>query len=93
VDPQLVDPALSLVTVASFHNLTEAELLLGRLQAAGIEACIPEEYTTDVFSGVIPFELVTVRVAAKDVADAKAVIAAGNESEDSAPPPPPEQPG
>jgi ribosomal protein L40E len=84
VDPQLVDPALALVTVASFHNLTEAELLLGRLQTAGIEACIPEEYTTDVFSGVIPFELVTVRVAAKDLEDAKAVIAAGVEAGETA---------
>lgn len=74
VDPRLVDPALAPVAVATFHSLTEAELLLSRLQAAGIEAYIPEEYTSDVFSGVIPFELVTVRVAAKDYEDAKAVV-------------------
>jgi RNA polymerase subunit RPABC4/transcription elongation factor Spt4 len=71
----LLDPALSLVTVATLHNLPEAEMLLARLEAAGIEACIPEEYTSQVFSALIPFELVTVRVAAKDAEDAKAIIA------------------
>lgn len=86
VEAELTDPNLALVTVATFHNLTEAQLLLSRLQAAGLEACIPEEYTSDVFSGVIPFELVTVRVAAKDVEEAKAVIASGQPDE---PPPSP----
>jgi hypothetical protein len=71
----LLDPALSLVTVATMHNLPEAELLLTRLEAAGIEACIPEEYSAQVFSAIIPFERVTVRVAAKDAEDARAIIA------------------
>lgn len=74
-DERLLDPALSLVTVATLHNLPEAELLLARLEAAGIEACIPEEYSAQVFSAIIPFELVTVRVAAKDAEEAKAIVA------------------
>jgi hypothetical protein len=74
-DPRLLDPALSLITVAALHNLSEAKLLLTILESAGIEACIPEEYSAQVFSALIPFELVTVRVAAKDYEEAKAIVA------------------
>ena len=74
-DPQLTDPDLALVAVATFSSLQEASLLVDRLGAAGIEACIPEEYAPQVFSGIIPLERLTVRVAAKDYEAAKAMIA------------------
>ena len=74
-DRDLSDPALSLVTIATFSSLQEASLLVDRLGSAGIEACIPEEYAPQVFSGVIPLERLTVRVAAKDYEAAKAMIA------------------
>jgi len=73
-DP-LTDPALTLVIVSTFSSLQEATLLVHRLEASGIEACIPEEYSPQVFSAVIPLERLTVRVAAKDYEAAKAIIA------------------
>lgn len=74
-DPQLVDPAFSAVVVGTFSSLLEAKLLTDRLEAAGIEAYIPEEYAPQVFSAVIPLELMSVRVAAKDYEAAKAIAA------------------
>ena len=62
--------------VASFHSLEEAELLKAELEAAGIEAFVPEEYTTGVFSGLIPFQQVTVQVSAGDAEAAGAIAAA-----------------
>jgi len=44
VDAQLSDPAGALVVVGSFDTMAQACLLLTRLEAAGIEACIPEKY-------------------------------------------------
>ncbi|SRR5258708_6500929 len=70
----LLDPAFSPVIVATFSSLQEASLLADRLEAAGIEAFIPEEFATQVFSAVIPLERLTVRVAAKDHAAAMAVV-------------------
>src|ERR1017187_2774581 len=72
---QLEDPALSLVIVATFRNLEEAGPLKARLESAGIEACIPEEYTPQIFWTFMPTPLqgVTVRVAAKDYEAAKAL--------------------
>jgi hypothetical protein len=83
-EPQLVDPALNLATVASFASLAEAQLLVSRLESAGIEACIPEEYSSQIFAGVIPLGMVTVRVAVKDYRQAAAVAAeaSGEESSD-----------
>lgn len=87
-DPQLEDPTLSLVTLATFSSLAEASLLVGRLETAGIEACIPEEYAEGVFSGIIPLERLTVRVAARDYEAAKMVLAEWNQgSEPTAPSP------
>jgi hypothetical protein len=74
-DSQLLDPALSPVVVATFTSLPEASLLVDRLEAAGIEADIPEEYSPQVFSGVIALEQLTVRVAAKDYEAAKRIAA------------------
>jgi hypothetical protein len=72
-DPLLQNPALSLRIVATFRNVVEAGLFKARLEAAGIEACIPEEYTPQVFWNVIPnpLERVPVQVAAKDYGAAR----------------------
>ena len=79
VDPQLSDPALSLVTLASFKCVEDAGLLKSRLEAAGIEACIPEEFSPHLFWTVTPnpIEQVTVRVAAKDYDAAKQFLNEG----------------
>jgi hypothetical protein len=78
-DPQLTDPTLALVTVASFRSLEEAGMLKARLESAGIEACIPEEFSPHIFWTMTPtpLEAVTVRVAAKDFEAAKQVITGG----------------
>lgn len=79
VDPQLTDPALSLVTLASFKSVEDAGLLKSRLEAAGIEACIPEEFSPHLFLTLSPnpIESVTVRVAAKDYEAAKQLLDEG----------------
>jgi hypothetical protein len=66
-----------LAVVATFRNVVDAGLFRARLEAAGIEACIPEEYTPQIVWNVIPspVETVTVRVAAKDYEAAKALMA------------------
>ncbi|SRR5260370_29655826 len=77
-DPnRLLDPALSLAVVATFRNVVDAGLFRARLEAAGIEACIPEEYTPQIIWNVTPspLEAVTVRVTAKDYEAAKALLA------------------
>lgn len=71
----LIDPALAPVVLATFGNLQEASVLAGRLQAAGIEAWIPEEYGSQVFSRVLGIEPLTVRVAAKDYEAARQILA------------------
>ena len=78
VDPQLLDPALSLVIVGTYRNVIDASMVMTRLEAAGIEACIPEEYTPQIFWYAIPspLESVTVRVAAKDYDAARQILAA-----------------
>jgi len=81
VDPQLSDPAGALVVVGSFNTMAQASLLLTRLEAAGIEACIPEEYGPQLFSTVIPLGCVTVRVAVKDVEAARAIAVGMTETE------------
>jgi len=75
VDPALVDPLLDPAIVATSSSLEEASVLKTRLEAAGIEAWIPEEYGAQVFSAVIPLEPISVQVAAKDLSAAKAVLA------------------
>jgi hypothetical protein len=79
-EPQSLDPALSPVIVAQFSSLQQASVLAGRLEAAGIQASIPEEYSEQIFSGVVGLERVTVRVAAKDYKAAMAIVAEGVET-------------
>ena len=76
-EKNLSDPALALVVVATFRNVVDAGLFKARLEAAGIEADIPEEYAPHLFWNIIPnpLESVTVRVAAKDIEAAKALLA------------------
>lgn len=72
----LKDPATAPVVVATFHSLEEAELLKSELEAVGIEAYIPEEYTTGVFSSITPFQKVTVRVPAGQLEAARGIVSA-----------------
>ena len=76
IDPQLQDPQLALVIVGTFSNVVDASMANVRLESAGIEACIPEEYTPQIFWCAIPspLERVTLRVAAKDFELAKEVL-------------------
>jgi len=80
IDPQLTDRALSLVTLASFKCLEDAGLLKSRLDAGGIEACIPEEFSPHLFWTLSPnpIESVTVRLAAKDFETAKQLLDQGH---------------
>lgn len=86
-EPQALDPALSPVIVAQFNSLQQASVLAGRLEAAGIQASIPEEYSEQIFSGVVGLERLTVRVAAKDYEAAMAVVAEGDQATSTGIPP------
>jgi hypothetical protein len=79
VDPQLTDPAESLVILATFGDSVQASLLKARLEQAGIEACIPEELDPSPFGNFPPLAHVTVRVAEKDLATAKEVLSASTQ--------------
>jgi len=76
-EKNLTDPSLALVIVSTFRNVVDAGLFKARLEAAGIEACMPEEYTPQMFWNIIPNPLgsVTVQVAAKDIEAARAFLA------------------
>ena len=79
VDPQLTDPQLALVTVAVFPDLAQATLLMNDLEAAGIEACIPEELSPNAFGHFFPLSHITVQVAVKDLEAARELLAKRNE--------------
>lgn len=70
------DPNERLAVVATFGDSIEASMVQGRLEQAGIEACIPEELDPSPFGNFLPMAHVTVRVAEKDLAAAKEVLAA-----------------
>jgi hypothetical protein len=65
------------MVLKTFGTVVDANLFRAHLEAYGIEACVPEEYTPQIFWNVIPspLESVTVRVAAKDYEAAKAILA------------------
>ena len=73
-DPQLADPSTELVIVGTFGDTAEASVLKGRLEQAGIEACIPEELDPSPFGSFAPLAHVTVRVAKKDFEAAREVL-------------------
>ena len=82
----LSDPLDNLVVVAKCRTSVEAYLLCSRLEGAGIEACVPEEFTPQIFWSMIPspLEQVTVRVKARDLEQAKRIAAeTGAESDPS----------
>jgi hypothetical protein len=71
----LEDPALNLVVVGTFPSLEQAAMAETRLEAAGIEACIPEEYGPQMLGGAVSLlEPLTVRVAARDYETARQVL-------------------
>jgi len=65
-----------LAVLATFGDTVQASLLRAQLEQAGIEACIPEELDPSPFGNFLPLAHVTVRVAEKDLAAAKEVLAA-----------------
>ena len=75
-------PESALAIVASCASSVEAAFIRSRLEAAGIPACIPEEYTPQILwcLGPSPIERVTVRVDSKDYQAATEVL-----SEDAQP--------
>jgi hypothetical protein len=81
-EPSPAERDSPLEIVATFGDTIEASLLKDRLEEAGIEACIPEELDPSPFGNFPPLAHVTVRVAKKDLAAAKQIVAA----------PPPEPP-
>jgi len=72
-------PAEPLAILATFGDSVQASILLGRLEQAGIEACIPEELDPSPFGNFKPLSQVTVRVAQKDLEAAKEVLAGASE--------------
>src|SRR5215471_1670709 len=74
-EPAAAEREAPLEIVATFGDTTEASLLKSRLEEAGIEACIPEELDPSPFGNFPPLAHVTVRVARKDLAAAKQVLA------------------
>jgi hypothetical protein len=93
-DSALKDPAYSLRVLAEFSTVIEADLLRAQLEAAGIEACIPEELNPQMFWDLVPsvLDAITVRVAAKDYEAAKEFLAALKAAEPPTPPPLPARP-
>ena len=75
--PQDSDSELTLVVIGTYRTVVDANLVMTRLQAVGIDACVPEEYTPQIFWNIIPspLESVTVRVAAKDYEEARRILA------------------
>ena len=75
----MVDPTLSLVVVGTYGNVVDATVVRTLLEAAGIEACIPEEYTPQIlwYAVTSPLEQVTVRVASKDYEAAREFLKEG----------------
>ena len=67
------------MVVGRYANLMEASLAKTLLESQGIEACIPEELTPQIFGGTSPIEMVTVRVATKNVEAALKIIAGQEE--------------
>ena len=86
-DPAFTDPGERLVALATFPNVVEATLLKLRLEAAGIESCLPEEYSAQMLWNEVAgqFEGVHLCVRARDETAARAVLAEPGDA--SAPPP------
>jgi putative signal transducing protein len=73
-DPELTDPAESPVILKTFDDVPQAILLKDRLEQAGIEAWIPEEFAASPFGNFKPQVRATVRVAKKDLQAAREIL-------------------
>lgn len=62
------------VTLVSCANLPAADVIMGRLEAAGIEAFIPDESVMQVMGGMNAFGYVRVQIAPKDYEVAKELL-------------------
>jgi hypothetical protein len=69
--PAHSDDPLTLRVAGTFSTLLDAELARSRLEAAGIDACIPEDHVYG--DGPSPHG-VTVHVAARDLNDARNLL-------------------
>ncbi|MEY2408451.1 MAG: putative prokaryotic signal transducing protein [Verrucomicrobiota bacterium] len=71
------DPGERLVVLARCRTVIDANLIRLRLESAGIDACVPEELTPQIFWYAVPspLEEVTVRVRTRDLEAARAVLA------------------
>jgi hypothetical protein len=74
IDPELTDPAEAPVNLKTFDDVPQAILLKDRLEQAGIEAFIPEEFDSSPFGTFKPQIRVTLRVAKKDLQAAREVL-------------------
>lgn len=71
------DPDEELVTLMSAQRLADADLLLSRLQAAGIEAFIPDEFLMQAVGfNLNTFGYVRVQVHRKDLEKAQELLSA-----------------
>jgi Putative prokaryotic signal transducing protein len=81
IDPE-PDPKDELVTLLSARNLPEADLIKGRLGAAGVEVFIPDEFLMQAVGfNLNTFGYVRVQVLRKDLAKAKELLSAPGEQE------------
>ena len=63
------------VTLVTCATLPAADIILGRLQAAGIEASMPDESLMNVMGGVLTgFGKVRIQIAPKDYDEAKELL-------------------
>jgi len=71
------DLSEEMVTLVSSQNLPEADLILSRLEAAGIEGFIPDEFLMQTVGfNLNTFGYVRVQVRRKDLEKAKELLAA-----------------
>lgn len=92
-EEDLTDPSSNLVVVACCATVVDANIVKSHLDRAGIEACVPEEYSIPIywwFGPVNPAGL-TVQVKARDEARARQALQDA-ESFEMLPPPPPAPP-
>jgi len=71
------DPSNELVTLVSTQKLVDADLILSRLEAAGIEGFIPDEFLMQTISfNLNTYGYVRVQVRRKDLETAKELLSA-----------------
>jgi hypothetical protein len=77
-----LDPQEELVTLTRCQRLTDADVLAGRLEAAGIEVFIPDESLMQSMGfNLNTYGYVRLQVHRRDLANAKELLTASAESE------------